>query len=180
MFIQTYRKDIAWPAGHGWGHNIGTAKQPVYARGRGKGVKAISIIVHATHGNPGSLSKNEANFLQDSRLVSAHYLLGRKPGENYKILPPDEEAWHAGRCQAMYLNPRSIGIEIHAAENEQILNFQKEALARLLKELCGAYQIPAQFVQTHRAVAIPRGRKSDPATWPEAEWLAWRREILGA
>jgi N-acetyl-anhydromuramyl-L-alanine amidase AmpD len=180
LFLQTYRKDIAWPLGHGWGHNIGTAKQPVYARGRGKGIKAISIIVHATHGNPGSLSKNEANFLQDSKNVSAHYLLGRSPGENYKILPPDEEAWHAGQCQSLYRNPQSIGIEIHAAVNEPILDFQKHSLAQLLQELCSAYVIPAQLVQTHRAVAIPRGRKSDPNSWPEPEWLAWRKMVLGA
>jgi hypothetical protein len=43
----------------------------------------------------------------------------------------------------------------------------------------GRYRIPASNIETHRAAALPKGRKSDPATWSQLDFAAWR-QTLGA
>lgn len=161
----TYRKDLTRPLRAGYDH-------------RPAGRRPSSVVVHATHGRPGSSFAAEAAFLRNSPDVSAHYLIGRD-GQIAMILPPAERAWHAGVAQEGWGNSDSIGVELHAAASEPILPAQKQALAELLTALCRDYSIPRDKIASHRAVALPKGRKSDPGQWSDADLAAWLRTTLG-
>ena len=164
--LDTYRKDPKYGSGHGYGRQTAAGWTGLRI------ANPTSVIIHATHGRAGSRSAAEAAFLRDSPDVSAHYLVGRL-GEVYRILPDTFVAWHAGECLPAFTNPHSIGIELHAAVTEPITGAQKQALAGLLRQLVAQWHIPAPLIDSHRAVALPPGRKSDPATWPQAELRAW-------
>ena len=84
----------------------------------------------------------------------------------------------AGDALPAFTNPHSIGIELHAAITEPITGAQKQALAELLRDLAARWRIAAPLIDSHRAVALPKGRKSDPATWPQAELRAWVDGVL--
>ena len=169
--LDTYRKDQKYGSGHGYGRRVGALWVP------GRTGKPLSIIIHATHGRAGSTSDAEARFLRDSPDVSAHYLMARD-GRTFRILPDEHVAWHAGECQPLYRNDTSIGIEIHAAVTEAITGPQKVALADLLRALTAQWAIVPSNIASHRAVALPAGRKSDPAMWPDAELRGWIEGVL--
>jgi N-acetyl-anhydromuramyl-L-alanine amidase AmpD len=166
LFDDTFRKDRRHPPGHGYGRQV---RKDVWVAERPGAGRPSAVIVHATHGKPGTLSTSEAAFLRNSPHVSAHYLIARD-GRIFRILPDHMVGWHAGVCLVGFGNLPSIGIEIHAATTEAILPVQREALGALVRHLALSYGIPAARVQTHRAVARPAGRKSDPATWPQVEF----------
>lgn len=157
----TYNKARAHPVGYGYDRRDSAPS---------------SILVHATHGHPGSSLRNEALYLLNSNAVSAHYLVGRH-GEVIELLAPQWRAWHAGRCLAPFVNEHSIGIELHAAVSEVITPEQHTVLTQLVRVLMARYGIPAARIETHRAAAIPLGRKSDPATWRQADFAAWRATL---
>ena len=170
QFDQTYRKDRHLKPGQGYGRS---SRLIWYSLRAGA---PTSIVVHATHGRPGTSATNEATFLRNSIEVSAHYLIGRN-GIVYEILPPECQAWHAGEViDPAFGNPHSIGIELHAATSEPILDLQKAQLLALLKRLRILYSIPLDRIKTHRQVAP--GRKSDPATWSDNDFDRWLRANL--
>lgn len=136
----------------------------------------VSILVHATHGRPGTSLRQETGYLLHSAAVSAHYLIGRA-GEVVALLAPQWRAWHAGRARLPFGNNDSIGIELHAARTEPITPAQRAALTTLVRDLMARYAIPAACLETHAAAALPTGRKSDPAAWPRADFLAWRAAL---
>jgi hypothetical protein len=164
---ESYRKDRLHPPGHGYGRAV---RANVYTAARA--APPTSIIVHATHGRAGSATASEAAFLRDSADVSAHYLIGRD-GALYRILPDDAVAWHAGTVAPGYTNEQSIGIELHAAATEPITPAQRARLADTLRALMARYHISPAQIATHRAAALPPGRKSDPATWQESDFRTW-------
>lgn len=146
---------------------------------RPNGQTPSSIIIHSTNGRAGSSLDGEARYLRDSDAVGAHYLVG-KGGEIIEILPPILRAWHAGSALAAYLNSRSIGVEAHHAIGEAWTPAQRAALRWLCRdELMPRYGIAASRVDTHRAVALPQGRKVDPSDWIDHDFYAWRA-TLGA
>lgn len=159
----SYRKDLRHPVGHG------------YSR-RPAGARVLSVVVHATHGAPGSRFENEAAFLRDSASVSAHYLIGRQ-GQTALIVAEALCAWHAGQSLVGYHNETSVGIELHAAATEPITAAQRDALAELVRGLMARYSLPRWRVRTHRDIARPKGRKSDPGLWPEGQFAAWRAAL---
>jgi N-acetylmuramoyl-L-alanine amidase len=169
--VETYRKDRVHPPGYGYGRQL---RDGVWTAARAGA--PTSIIIHATHGKPGTKSTAEAIYLQNSDAVSAQYLVGRD-GLLYRILPDDVMAWHAGRVIAGFQNERSIGIELHADETEPILEIQRALLFSLCRALIAQYKITKALINTHRAVAIPKGRKSDPASWPQVDFEAWRERL---
>lgn len=175
LILDTYRKDLLYPAGRGYGRNTGTKPRPIWVKLR-DGVPT-TVIVHATHGRAGSRSENEAKYLRDSSAVSAHYLIARD-GRCFCILPDGIVAWHAGDCIDTFENVHSIGIEIHCAVAEAILPAQKDTLADLLRRIVMLWKIPNAMILTHRAVARPIGRKSDPSGWADSEFVAWRDGVL--
>lgn len=171
-----YRKDRIYPAGHGYGRNIGTRDLPIWIGERSGTV--IRVIIHATHGQPGTADAAEASYLCHSPDVSAHGLIGRD-GTWYEILPANLQAWHSGDCDPdSFENPTSYGIELHAAASEPITAAQKATLEAKLLELRREYGIGAPDVRSHRSVAVPPGRKSDPGTWSDTDLNRWVSTIF--
>lgn len=175
---ETYRKDTHHPAGHGYGRNIGTSGNPKWVATRG--VTLSSVIVHTTNNSQKNTKIwNEATFIRDSPDVSCHDLIG-KDGSIYVILPPNMQAWHAGVALKNFTNPYSLGFEIHCSVGETPTQAQKDALAWRLQQYIGPYGLQAADIDTHRAVALPKGRKSDPENWPDAEFYPWRDRLFAS
>lgn len=146
---------------------------------RPKGFAPSSLLIHTTNGRAGSALAAEARFLCQSDAVGAHYLIG-KQGQILELLDPLLRAWHAGAALPAYLNSRSIGIEVHHAVGEAWTAAQHDALTWLCRDvLMPRYGIVASLIDTHRAVALPRGRKIDPSDWSDADFYAWRAALAG-
>ncbi len=158
----TYRKHLR-AVGTGWDH-------------RPKGLRPSSIIIHTTNGNRGSSFHGEASFLLNSNSVGAHYLVG-KAGQIAETLPPAYRAWHAGVTTAEYLNSRSIGIECHHAVGEEWTGIQRTALTWLVLKLMADHAIGIGMIESHRAVALPAGRKIDPSDWTDRSFYDWRNTL---
>lgn len=163
---QTYRKDARLKPGQGYNE-------------RPAGMRPSSLVIHSTNGKRGSSFASEAAYLRDSLDVSAHYLVG-KDGRVAQILPDERCAWHAGQALDAYLNARSIGIECHLTNGESWTDAQRAALTALVELLMQRWHIPQSLINTHRAVALPPGRKSDPASWTDADFAAWRSSLGAA
>lgn len=75
-----------------------------------------------------------------------------------------------------YNNNNSIGIECHFTPGES--TFQPdmiETLTNLVLFLSQTYKIID--IETHRSVAMPKGRKIDPSFMSDAEFYAWKDKI---
>lgn len=140
-----------------------------------------TIIIHTTNGRKNTLFGSEANFLLTSNAVSAHYLVG-KQGQVAQFLDPRlHRAWHAGAVITQrWNNNNSIGIECHYTPGEGTWpTVMRNALTDLVKYLIDEFNItvPAN-IETHRFVAIPKGRKIDPSGFSDAEFYVWRRRLF--
>jgi N-acetyl-anhydromuramyl-L-alanine amidase AmpD len=176
----TYRKDLRYAPGHGWGSY--QASSDSYIR---RERRPSSIVVHTTNGRVGSAFSSEAAYLRDAKSVSCQYLVG-KEGQVALILPETLEAWHAGSARLGFSNVESIGIECHLgvlgsngqtlpqARWERWTEAQQAALTALCRDLLARWSIPSTKVETHRAIALPPGRKVDPTNWSDADFYAWR------
>lgn len=163
LLDRTYRK-LVWPVG------VGYDRRPA-------GITPSSVIIHTTNGNRGSTFRAEAMFLRNSPAVSAHYLVG-KDGHVAELLPPAWRAWHAGVVLPGFSNSQSIGIECHHAVGEDWPEAQRQALTDLVRSLLEEFCISLDQVETHRTVALPKGRKIDPSDWLDADFYAWRHRLL--
>lgn len=166
----TYRRDLKWGVGNG-------------CEPRPAGVSPSSIVIHTTNGAIGSAFEREALYLRDNnqsapaRRVSAHYLIG-KTGRVAQIVPDYLAAYHAGVSVSGFGNGHSIGIECHLTPSEAWMPAQRAALTALVTTLMRTWKIPRERVETHRAIALPRGRKVDPSEWDDGPFYQWRA-ILG-
>lgn len=165
--IQSYRKDLKFPPGHGYGrfvneHWIAVRSAPM-----------SSEVVHSTsNGKPTSI-EHEATFLRDSPDVSCGDLIA-KNGDVYIILPDTMIAWHAGKCIAAFDNFKSFGTELHVSLGEQPTQAQIDSLAYRIQQRRLAYGVVKEHIDTHRAIALPKGRKQDPTGWSDVEFYRWR------
>jgi hypothetical protein len=169
--ITSYRKDRAYPPGHGYGRR--TAPKTWVGQ---RASPASAVVLHSTNGNKGSSLAAEAKFLRDSELVSCHDLIG-KGGEIIQILPPDFVAWHAGVCKSGYDGMVSIGIELHHAVGDDYPQAQMDALWHRTNEYISMYNLLEAKIETHRFIALPAGRKQDPSDWSDADFYAWRDRL---
>lgn len=159
----SYRKDALHPPR--WGYQ---------ARG---GVAPSSIIIHTTSNIRKTAFETEATFIRDSPHISAHFLVG-KDGRIVEFLSPSKwQAWHAGNTLPAYLNAKSIGIEHHVSVGETWTDAQHAACDQLVRQLMADYGIAPGLIETHRAVALPKGRKQDPAGWGDAAFYSWRATL---
>lgn len=148
--------------------------------------KAISaIVVHSCEGRPdGNEQASSLPWLCNSKSgVSSNYYVTRE-GVIYCLVDDDKRAQHAG-ISALEgetdVNGISIGIELeHRKGDAPYSKAQLDALTWLCETKMGAYHIPASRVVSHRAVALPKGRKSDPTDWPEAEFRIWASALTPA
>lgn len=167
---QNYRKDRKHPPGHGYGRLV----NGMWVIERPGNV--LSLVIHSTNGNKGSSLTAEAKFLRDSPNVSCHDLIG-KDGTIVEILPPTALAWHAGDALAEWMNEVSLGIELHHAEGDSYPQPQIESLTWRVQQHIQQFGLPRVSIETHRAIAIPRGRKPDPSDWSDSGFYAWRKEL---
>jgi hypothetical protein len=172
--LENYRKDLAWKPGHGYGRNIGTDARPIWVAERTGGVG--SLIVHTTNGNAGSTLRGECEFIRDSPLVGIHDEIGHD-GTLAEILPGHMVAWHSGATIPGFSNNQSYGIELHNAVSEQLTPVQIATLTWRVKSLIAEHGIPKNRIDTHRAVAVPPGRKTDPSDWTDASFYQWRDSL---
>ena len=140
------------------------------------GAQIVMLVGHATVG-PYQASLNW--LCNPASQVSTHYLI-RKDGHTAQLVPDDKAAWHAGKSFWRGLNSDqiqrgSIGIELENANDgkdpyppSQVGAFTE--LAVMLLHLHPA--ITADMVVRHLDIAIPAGRKTDPAGFSWAEWKA--------
>jgi N-acetyl-anhydromuramyl-L-alanine amidase AmpD len=163
----TYDKAAHYEVGHGY--------EP-------RTVQPASGITHSTS-NPNvknTAFTAEAAFLFSSGAVSAHFLVS-KDGRIVQFLDPALwAAWHAGSAQRTYLNKYSIGIELHHSVSDPPYPVaQLDALAWLWSRLMRRFTIPREDIETHGQIALPGPykRKTDPADWPHADFLAWRQQL---
>jgi hypothetical protein len=138
-----------------------------------------AILIHATQNkNKGTALANEARYLFEATEVSAHYLIG-KAGEVVQFLDPRIwNAWHSGDCAPdRFENRTSIGIELHAHATEAPTAPQLLSLKTLVQHLMWQFSIGQDAIARHGSVAVPPGRKTDPAGWPEAPFARWRATL---
>lgn len=157
----SYNKAAHYPVGHGYSV---------------RGFPPTSIVVHSTNNSRPTAATQEAEYLMRSADVSAHYLVA-KTGLIYQILDPRaHEAWHAGKALQAFQNTRSIGIELHISLGERPTTKQIDALTVLVRDLMREFGIPAPLIETHRLVAVPKGRKRDPE-WSDNDFYTWRASL---
>jgi hypothetical protein len=91
-----------------------------------------------------------------------------KNGTVFRLVQDNRSAWHAGVSAIPPLhgdvNDFSIGIEIENLNDglDPYPKAQMDATVELVQGLVKKFGVPRQFLVTHRAIALPRGRKSDP------------------
>ncbi|HEX8231071.1 MAG TPA: N-acetylmuramoyl-L-alanine amidase [Chloroflexia bacterium] len=132
------------------------------------GAAVRAIVIHATAGvNSLAHLRNPAPGGKRENAVSAHDLIA-KDGTIFHLCDYGTRAWHAGRAaippHTGDVNGFSIGIEIENL-NDGIDPYppaQMEAAVELVQNLVNQFGISRQFVVTHAACALPRGRKNDP------------------
>ncbi|MFO7169427.1 MAG: N-acetylmuramoyl-L-alanine amidase [Chloroflexota bacterium] len=144
-----------------------------------RGNHTISMIV--LHATAGSARSALAWLTNPAARVSAHYLID-KGGHIYQLVPDELVAWHAGRASwrgQSAINEISLGIELENANNgrDPYPQAQLDALVELTREKVQRYRIPPENVVRHLDVAVPRGRKNDPAgfDWPKFRALVFEQ-----
>ena len=136
------------------------------------------MSIYSTASNNGAADL--AFMRSKSSQVSAHYMLDRD-GKIYQLVGDEKRAWHAG-VSALNgvptdVNGRSIGIEIvnDGSGNTPFTEAQYKSLNQLVGHLKQRYDVPMKNIVGHKEVALPRGRKTDPA--PNFDWNRLRNAI---
>jgi N-acetyl-anhydromuramyl-L-alanine amidase AmpD len=122
------------------------------------------LVMHATGG---STESARSWFRSRKSGVSSHYIID-KDGTIYRELPESAIAYTVGRSRwqgRTNLNDESISIELENADNylDPYPKEQYNAAVELAKEIIARYHIQSENVVSHGEVAIPKGRKHDPA-----------------
>ncbi len=122
------------------------------------------VVLHASTQH--TLDATIRAFQYPKALVSAHFVVG-KEGRVFQIVPLERRAWHAGISELdgeTDVNNFSVGIELVNLNDgtDPYPDLQYEAVARLIFQLRQRYQIPDGRIVSHRQIALPLGRKSDP------------------
>jgi len=145
-----------------------------------QGAPITLLVIHAT---VGPYDASLAWLCNPASKVSTHYLI-RKDGHIAQLVPDDLAAWHAGvsawhDLDSGEIQRQSIGIELENKNNglDPYPPAQMTALLALSRDLVATYHIAPDMVTRHLDIAIPKGRKSDPAGFP---WLAFKASLYEA
>lgn len=136
------------------------------------------LVLHATVGT----ARSTINWFGSSAsAVSAHYLIA-KSGAIYQFVSDRYAAWHAGASawhgmNSTAIRQASLGIELENANNgkDPYPKAQYLALLGLSRTLIDRYTIHPDMVVRHADIAVPRGRKTDPAGFP---WTTYRYDLF--
>ncbi len=135
------------------------------------GARISLLVVHAT---VGSYASSLAWLCSPASKVSCHFLI-RKDGHIAQLVPDARAAWHAGVSAHQGMDSAaimrgSLGIELENANDghDPYPPSQVAAAHWLCQEQIARYNIERADVVRHLDIAIPRGRKTDPAglPWP--------------
>ncbi len=143
-----------------------------------KGMDIDTIVLHHTASN--NVNQDLDTLRSPKSEVSAHYLVGRD-GKIYQLVNDQKRAWHAGKGELhgvpTDVNGRSIGIEIvnDGSGKTPFTEAQMKALTQLVGYLKQEYKVPMNNIVGHKDVAVPKGRKNDPAA--NFDWNRLRRGI---
>lgn len=136
------------------------------------------LVIHAT---AGSYASALAWLCSPASRVSAHYLQ-RKDGHTDQLVADSEAAWHAGVARwngETAINEISLGIELENANDgrDPYPPAQYNALLELATTKVVQYHIRLDNVVRHLDIAIPQGRKTDPAGFP---WAKFKVDLSAA
>lgn len=152
------------------------APSPNYNSRNGADIDAI--VLHHTASNNGA---GDIAWLRNPKSqVSAQYVLDRD-GTIYQLVGDEKRAWHAGESALngvpTDVNGRSIGIEIvnDGSGKTPFTEAQYKSLGQLVGYLKQRYDVPMKNIVGHKDVAVPHGRKNDPA--PNFDWNRLRNDI---
>lgn len=131
--------------------------------------KGADIDVLLLHHTAGGL-QSALSWVQEpdpEHPASWHYTVGRD-GSLWQHVREQDKAWHAGKSElngVPDVNRRSIGIELVNKGDgiEPFTEAQYEKLEELVTWLVVEYDVPPAHVLGHKDVALPKGRKIDPA-----------------
>src|SRR5712664_283928 len=144
-----------------------THKSPNYSSRHGTPISMI--VLHAT---VGSFASSIAWLCSPNSRVSSHYLIDRD-GTIYQLVDPREAAWHAGDSAWMGLDSKaiqqcSIGVELVNLNTgtDPYPPKQFNACLALCQDLVRLFAITPEMTVRHLDIAIPPGRKTDPAGFP--------------
>ena len=124
------------------------------------------IVLHAT--GPGSL-RGILEYLCDAKSKVSYHGLIASDGAYYQIVDPKHTAWHAGVSEwngVKNVNGISLGLAF-VNPNDGVIPLTPQQIAvgkGVIQYWRQQYAIEA--VTTHAAVALPKGRKSDPEAVP--------------
>lgn len=108
--------------------------------------------------------------LQDKK-VSAHFFITRE-GKVVQFVSVFDRAWHAGvssfnGCENC--NDYSIGVEMEGCDTISFTEEQYKSLTTLTQVLQARFpKINKEHIVSHAAIALPKGRKTDPG--PLFDW----------
>lgn len=135
-----------------------------------------ALLIHSTEGS----AKSAISWLcNPASRVSSHIVIAQT-GSIFGLVDFCFPAWHAGVSGYngyKNWNNFAIGIELERFGNQGYPDVQINALSCLSRALIAVFGIPQQMVQTHRAVAIPSGRKIDPVGWSNESFYAWSASL---
>ncbi len=124
-----------------------------------------AVVIHSTV--IPTLDDTVVHFLDPKSRVSAHYVIDRD-GRVVQMVPDEKRAWHAGTSSLggeRNVNGYSVGIELVNLNDgaDPYPDAQLEAAAAVIRRLRERYRIPDERIVSHAAIALPAGRKNDPA-----------------
>ena len=113
-------------------------------------------------------------YLKDrgSRYYASAHLFVTRAGDLIKLIPFDQEAWHAGESLLAgrdNLNKWTLGIELIGSEDDPFTDEQYGSLSGFLGDFLDEWGIPLSHVAGHDTVrweAIQAGARATPKTDP--------------
>lgn len=146
---------------------------------RPQGMAIAALVIHTTEG---SFDSDAEWMCNPSSGVSTHYVIAPN-GAIYQLVDDAKRAWHAGETSyngRSNWNDFSIGVEISHKQGQAYSSAQAASLTDLSLSLIGKYKITRPNVVTHRQIATPRGRKSDPTDWNDADFKVWADSLYAS
>jgi len=132
---------------------------------RPKGTVIDTVVIHDTQDNN---TKRVLRLFCSRKFGRSPHFTIDKSGKIYQHFSTEYMGSHAGRSRAFgrdRVNYFSIGIELinKGDGKDPFTENQYRSLVYLLKSLVFRYHIKPDHILGHRHIALPRGRKSDPA-----------------
>jgi N-acetyl-anhydromuramyl-L-alanine amidase AmpD len=107
------------------------------------------IILHTIQG---SYQAGINTFKKPSEDVSAHYVVGREPGQFTKMVRTRDVAWTAGNAG---YNRRGLNIEMAGFSDSGFSDQMYENMAELVEFLCESYDVPKRIPDVRVAPCDP-------------------------